>query len=122
VVALAQLNRAVELREEKRPRLADLRESGAIEQDADMVMFLHRPEAYGDDKRKREHHNAGPDLDDDGVDQRGLAELIVAKHRNGPTGIVNLTWIAESMRFVDRTQREEPVGAHLRVSDFDDSF
>ncbi len=83
VIALAQLNRGVELREDKRPRLADLRESGAIEQDADIVMFLHRPDAY------------------DPQDRPGEAEVIVAKHRSGPTGIVNLTWQKESMRFVN---------------------
>jgi replicative DNA helicase len=81
VIALAQLNRGVELREDKRPRLADLRESGAIEQDADMVMFLHRPDAY------------------DPEDRPGEAEIIVAKHRSGPTGIIRLTWRKEFMRF-----------------------
>lgn len=81
VIALAQLNRGVELREDKRPRLADLRESGSIEQDADMVMFLHRPDAY------------------DPEDRPGEAEIIVAKHRSGPTGIVRLTWRKEFMRF-----------------------
>jgi replicative DNA helicase len=83
VIALAQLNRGVELREDKRPRLADLRESGAIEQDADMVMFLHRPDAY------------------DPEDRPGEAEIVVAKHRSGPTGIVRLTWRKEFMRFED---------------------
>ena len=73
VLALAQLNRGVEQREDKRPRLADLRESGAIEQDADIVMFLHRPEAY------------------DPEDRPGEADLIVAKNRNGPIGNVPLT-------------------------------
>lgn len=81
LIALSQLNRGVELREDKRPRLADLRESGAIEQDADIVMFLHRPDAYNPE------------------DRPGLAEVIVAKHRSGPTGIVSLAWRRESMRF-----------------------
>lgn len=81
VIALAQLNRGVELREDKRPRLADLRESGAIEQDADVVCFLHRPDMYNAE------------------DRPGLAEVIVAKHRSGPVGIVNLQWRKESMRF-----------------------
>lgn len=85
VIALAQLNRGVELREDKRPRLADLRESGSIEQDADMVMFLHRPDAY------------------DPEDRPGEAEVVIAKHRSGPTGIVRLTWRKEFMRFEDYT-------------------
>ena len=83
VVALAQLNRGVELREDKRPKLADLRESGAIEQDADIVMFLHRPEMY------------------DPADHPGEAEVVVAKHRNGPTGIVRLTFKKQYMQFQD---------------------
>jgi len=81
VISLSQLNRGVELREDKRPRLADLRESGSIEQDADKVMFLHRPDAY------------------DPNDRPGEAEIIIAKHRSGPTGIVKLTWRGEFMRF-----------------------
>ncbi|MEZ6065342.1 MAG: replicative DNA helicase [Planctomycetaceae bacterium] len=84
VMALAQLNRGVEQREDKRPRLADLRESGAIEQDADIVMFLHRPEAY------------------DPEDRPGEADLIVAKNRHGPIGTVNLVWMKNQMRFGDR--------------------
>ncbi len=90
LIALSQLNRGVELREDKRPRLADLRESGAIEQDADIVMFLHRPDAY------------------DPEDRPGLAEVVVAKHRSGPTGIVNLTWKKEHMRFLDHTSATAP--------------
>lgn len=83
IICLSQLNRGVETREDKRPKLSDLRESGAIEQDADMVMFLHRPDAYNPD------------------DRPGLAELVVAKHRSGPIGIVNMTWRKEVMRFQD---------------------
>ena len=101
VVALAQLNRGVELREDKRPRLADLRESGAIEQDADLVMFLHRPDAYNPE------------------DNPGLAELIIAKHRSGPTGIVPLTWVKESMRFVDYSAINEPAGGFFGDTKFD---
>lgn len=93
VIALSQLNRGVELRDDKRPRLADLRESGAIEQDADIVMFLHRPEAY------------------DAADRPGLAEIVVAKHRSGPTGIINLTWKKEYMRFYDYSPQQEAAGS-----------
>jgi replicative DNA helicase len=95
VIALAQLNRGVEMREDKRPRLADLRESGAIEQDADLVTFLHRPDAY------------------DPTDQPGVAEVIIAKHRSGPTGIVPLTWRAEIMRFENLSPLAEPDGGYF---------
>jgi replicative DNA helicase len=84
IVALAQLNREVENRENKRPKLADLRESGAIEQDADLVLMLHRPDAF------------------DAEDRPGLAEIVIAKNRSGPTGIVALTWRKEFLRFEDR--------------------
>ena len=100
VMALAQLNRGVELREDKRPRLADLRESGAIEQDADIVMFLHRPEMY------------------DPEDRPGEAELIIAKHRSGPTGIVTLTFSKESMRFQNFAHLAEPEGGYFGGGDF----
>lgn len=85
IVALSQLNRMVESRQVKRPQLSDLRESGAIEQDADVVMFLHRPAYYGD-----------TDKPDD------LAELIVAKQRNGSLGTVDLTWIGNRTTFANR--------------------
>lgn len=91
-IALAQLNRGVELREDKRPRLADLRESGSIEQDADVVMFLHRPAAY------------------DPTDRVGEADIIVAKNRSGPTGSVTLAWISESMRFADLIRVPDSTG------------
>ncbi|HTI52216.1 MAG TPA: replicative DNA helicase [Planctomycetaceae bacterium] len=98
VMALAQLNRGVELREDKRPKLADLRESGAIEQDADIVMFLHRPEMY------------------DPEDHPGEAEVIVAKHRNGPTGIIRLGFKKQFMQFEDFVPLDVPEGGYFGES------
>lgn len=92
VMALTQLNRRVEHRDNKRPKLADLRGSGAIEQDADIVCFVHRDYVYTDDEADKGH-----------------AELIVSKQRNGPTGPVPLTFRAEHMSFEERSHREEPV-------------
>jgi replicative DNA helicase len=87
VLALAQLNRAVETRTDKRPQLSDLRESGSIEQDADVVIFLNRPEYYGIMK------------DENGNSLEGVAEVIVGKQRNGPVGDVKLAFIKEYARF-----------------------
>ena len=84
VVALSQLSRAVESRQDKRPILSDLRESGSIEQDADVVMFIYRDELY---------HELS--------DRRNIADIIVAKHRNGPTGQVSLRFSKEQTRFSD---------------------
>jgi replicative DNA helicase len=88
VVALAQLNRAVEARTDKRPQLSDLRESGSLEQDADVVIFLNRPEFYGIKT-----------FTDDQSSTEGVAEIIVGKQRNGPTGEVKLAFIKEYARF-----------------------
>ncbi len=89
VIALAQLNRAVEARTDKRPQLSDLRESGSIEQDADVVIFLNRPEMYGIKTFE----------DDATSSTEGVAEVIIGKQRNGPTGSVKLAFIKEYARF-----------------------
>ncbi|MFA6676750.1 MAG: replicative DNA helicase [Bacteroidales bacterium] len=92
IIALSQLSRAVETRGgSKRPQLSDLRESGAIEQDADIVMFIHRPEYYGlvDDPQKQ-----------------GLAEIIIAKHRNGSVQDVNMKFVPNEAKFVDANEMQ----------------
>ncbi|MFI5282878.1 MAG: replicative DNA helicase [Candidatus Dormibacterales bacterium] len=91
VIAISQLSRAPEQRPDKRPILSDLRESGSIEQDSDLVMFLFRPEYYKSDERP------------------GVAEIIVAKHRNGPTGTIELKFRRDHTRFYNlETRRPEP--------------
>jgi replicative DNA helicase len=89
VIALAQLSRAVEQRQDKRPMLSDLRESGSIEQDADLVTFIYRPEYYGITQ------------DEEGNDNEGLTELIIRKHRNGSPGTVNLKFVKHYGKFTD---------------------
>jgi len=91
VVALSQLSRAVEQRAERKPQLSDLRESGAIEQDADVVIFLYRPWVYSQE-------------DED----EGKAEIIVAKQRNGPTGHISASFISKYARFENLSQAETP--------------
>jgi len=85
ILALSQLSRAVEQRHDKRPILSDLRESGSIEQDADLVMFIYRDEYYNPEE----------------TDQQGLAEVALSKHRNGPTGVVKLSFLKRFAKFSD---------------------
>ncbi len=90
VVCLSQLNRASEQREGNRPRMSDLRESGSIEQDADVIMLLHREDYY---------HVQDEEWKAENPDKLGVAEVIIAKQRNGPTGIVKLLWDSNTTRF-----------------------
>jgi replicative DNA helicase len=97
LLVLAQLNREPEKRPDHRPRLSDLRESGSIEQDADVVLFVHRPEYYARGARGRQGQPAAGELGE--TTQRGLAELLIAKQRNGPTGRVFVYYHAETTAF-----------------------
>ena len=87
VVALSQLSRAPEQRADHRPMLSDLRESGSIEQDADIVMFLYRDEYYHPDS-----------------DRKNIGEVIIAKNRHGETGSVELVWLGEIQKFADKSR------------------
>jgi replicative DNA helicase len=104
VIALSQLNRAVESRTDKKPMLSDLRESGSIEQDADVVLFLYRPEMY-----QIQTFGSG---DMQGESTEGIAEVIVGKQRNGPTGEIKLRFIKDYARFenLERFRQQLPAG------------
>ncbi|HET7094998.1 MAG TPA: replicative DNA helicase, partial [Thermomicrobiales bacterium] len=93
VIALSQLSRAVESRSDHRPMLSDLRESGSIEQDADVVLFIYREDKYEEES-----------------DKKGIAEIIVAKHRNGPVGSINLRFFDRTARFADLEVYRGPEG------------
>ena len=103
IIALSQLNRGVETRgNDRRPQLSDLRESGAIEQDADIVAFIHRPEYYGIKE------------DENGISTKGLATIIVAKHRNGAVDDVRLKFVKDLAKFQDY---DEGISEFLPSSD-----
>jgi replicative DNA helicase len=93
VIAVSQLSRAVDQRPDHRPMLSDLRESGSIEQDADLVMFIYRPDKYIDEAAWERLHPAGE------IYPKNIAQVIIAKHRNGPTGQVDLVFFERSTKF-----------------------
>ncbi len=90
VIALSQLSRGPEMREDKRPRLSDLRDSGSIEQDADVVMFLYRDSIYNPNMEKK-----------------NITKIIIAKQRNGPIGTVELIWLPDQTRFANKEWKKD---------------
>ena len=106
VIALSQLNRSVESREGKRPQLSDLRESGAIEQDADIVLFLYRDEYYNEQNRG-EGGESTPNPEPAVVNNIPVTEVIIGKQRNGPVGTVKIGFLKEQQRFVNITFRTD---------------
>jgi len=110
IVALSQLNRGAENREGNRPRLSDLRESGSLEQDADVVLLLHREEYY---------HLNDAEWEANTPDKKGMAEIIIAKQRNGPTGSVSLTFVPSETRFKNFAGSSAPEPSPRGKYDFD---
>ncbi|WP_425277666.1 DnaB-like helicase C-terminal domain-containing protein [Mesorhizobium amorphae] len=101
IIALSQLSRQVESRDDKRPQLSDLRESGSIEQDADVVMFVYREEYYLKNREPKPGTDEYVKWENEMNEMRGKAEVIVAKQRHGPTGSVSLAFQGEFTRFSD---------------------
>jgi replicative DNA helicase len=115
VIALSQLSRQVEQREEKRPQLSDLRESGSIEQDADVVMFVFREEYYKEREKPGEHDAVGIATWAADMEQvRGKAEVIIGKQRHGPIGTIDLAFEGEFTRFSNLARQDQ----RSMVSDF----
>ena len=116
IMALSQLSRQVENRDDKRPQLSDLRESGSIEQDADVVMFVFREEYYLSNKEPRpgsdEHIKWQTEMDA----AHGKAEVIIGKQRHGPTGTVNLQFDAAVTRFDNLAREDSFAAASSRIS------
>jgi replicative DNA helicase len=112
IIALSQLNRSLEARENKRPMLSDLRESGAIEQDADIILFVYRDDVYREAKEKEKEMKAKAEGKEYKSTFRSKqeeeTELIIGKQRNGPTGTVDLIFQKRFTRFVDAETRGGP--------------
>ena len=101
IIALSQLSRQVENRDDKRPQLSDLRESGSIEQDADVVLFVYREEYYLQNREPAQDHADYAEWYQKMSEARGKGDIIISKQRHGPTGTVNVAFQAEFTRFTD---------------------
>ncbi len=123
IIALSQLNRSLESRENKRPMLSDLRESGAIEQDADIILFVYRDDVYREAKEKEREMKAKAEgreyISEYKKSNQEKTELIIGKQRNGPTGTVYLVFQKEFTRFVDAEKTDVPYEVIYENSDID---